>query len=85
MKHEEILPAFDPVKVMSLLPGDVVLFRCEQRITAQMRERIVKMMEEVFPNHESVILECGQNIEVLRPEPGLLGRLLALMRGGNRG
>jgi hypothetical protein len=33
------------------------------------------MLNEVFPNHESVILEGGQDIAVLRPEPGFIDRL----------
>jgi len=33
------------------------------------------MLNEVFPDHESIILEGGQDIAVLRPRPGFFRRL----------
>lgn len=85
MSAETPLSVFDSVKVASLRPGDVVLFRCQNRLSAAARAQIVDLLNEVFPDHESVILEGGQDVAVLRPEPGLFGRLLARVRGGNRG
>ena len=35
------------------------------------RARVVEVLGEMFPYHESIILDGGQDIAVLRPEPGL--------------
>lgn len=75
MIEETPLSVFESAAVVSLRPGDVVLFRCPQVLRAKQRDSVVDMLNEVFPGHESVILDGGQDIAVLRPEPGWLGRL----------
>lgn len=85
MNEESPLSVFESANVVSLRAGDVVLFRCQHRLPPAAREQVVDMLNEVFPDHESVILDGGQDIAVLRPEPGLFGRLFALAKGGDRG
>jgi hypothetical protein len=80
--HAESPPsAFDSSEVVSAQPGDVILFRCPQVLRSAQRERVVAMLEEVFPHHESVILDGGQDIAVLRPVPGFFARFLRRLRG----
>lgn len=77
METEDPLSVFESVNVVSLRPGDVVLFRCQNRLGPNQREAAVDMLNDVFPDHESVILDGGQDIAVLRPEPGLLKRIFS--------
>jgi hypothetical protein len=75
MDAENLLSVFESVAMARLRPGDVLLFRCSGQLHASTRAHIVEMLNEVFPNHESIILEGGQDIAVLRPEPGFIDRL----------
>jgi hypothetical protein len=75
MDAESPLSVFDSVRVVNLRPGDIVLFRCQVRLNESQRDRALQALNEVFPHHESMILESGQDIAVMRPEPGLFGRM----------
>ncbi|MDO8313077.1 MAG: hypothetical protein Q7T25_14175 [Sideroxyarcus sp.] len=77
MKTEDALSVFETVNVVSLQPGDVVLFRCPNRLGQNQHAAALDMLNEVFPDHESVILDNGQDIAVLRPEPGLWARIFS--------
>jgi hypothetical protein len=81
MEAESPLSVFDSVKVANLRPGDVVLLRCDAKLNDKQRAVVIDMLNEVFPNHESVILDGGQDIAVLRPEPGMLGRMFGRAKG----
>lgn len=72
---DEIASVFESVAVARLRPGDVVLFRSSERLHAEGRARVVEILEAVFPDNESIVLEGGQDIAVLRPERGFLRRL----------
>lgn len=72
--NETPLSVFESVNVARLRPGDVVLFRQPGNLNAGARAHIAKMLEEVFQDHESIILEGGQDIAVLRPEPSIFAR-----------
>lgn len=85
MNEESPLSAFDSVNVVSLRAGDVLLFRCQARLNDARRAQVVEVLNEVFPGYESMILDGGQDIAVLRPEPGLFKRLFAWAKGGDRG
>ena len=85
MNQESPLSVFESASVVSLRPGDALLFRCQSRLGDAQRARVVDMLNEVFPAHESLILDGGQDVAVLRPEPGWFGRMFARVRGGNRG
>lgn len=61
--------------VVRLQPGDVVLFRSPKTFHVEQRAAVVAMLNEVFPNHESIILEGGQEIAVLRPKAGFMSKL----------
>jgi hypothetical protein len=82
MEAELPLSVFESAAVVGLRPGDIVLFRCPMRLNDKARAEVVDMLNEVFPNHESVILDGGQDIAVLRPEPGVIGRMFARAKGG---
>lgn len=69
------LSIFEYVKAIKLKPKDVIVFTSPAALTKATRAPIVAMLNEVFPEHESIVLEGGQDIAVLRPEPGLLRRL----------
>jgi hypothetical protein len=77
MNPESPSSVFDAVTVATLGPNDVVLYRVPGTLTAASRTVIVDMLNEVFPNHESIILEGGQDIAILRPKSGWLRRLFA--------
>lgn len=77
MKTENALSIFESVNVVSLQPGDVVLFRCPNRLNDNQRAETVEFLDEIFPDHESVILDNGQDIAVLRRAPGLLKRIFS--------
>lgn len=67
--------------VLSLRPGDVLVFRNPGFLRPEQRKHVVDLLDEVFPDHESVILEGGQDIAVLRPEPGFVKRMWLRLRG----
>ena len=75
MSEDNPLSVFESAKIVNLRPGDVLLFRCAQHLTAAQRERATAVLNGVFPDHETMILDGGQEIAVLRPEPGLIARL----------
>lgn len=81
MDVAKVLSAFDSVNVISLRAGDVVLFRCPNRLSDKQREEAAEMLNEVFPDYETMILDAGQDIAVLRPEPGIIGRMFARAKG----
>lgn len=75
MTEERPPSVFESAKVIRLLPGDVVLFRCPQNLSDPVRERVAELLNELFPAHESIILDGGQDVAVIRPEPGFIARL----------
>jgi len=81
METTELHSVLESSEVVSLRPGDVVIFRAPGNLTSDSRAHLIAMLEEVFPDHESIILEGGQELAVVRPEPGLLRRLF----GGSGG
>lgn len=85
MTEDNPLSVFESAAVVSIRPADVVLFRCQQKLTKVQRAEAVEMLNEVFPDHESVILENGADIAVLRPEPGLVGRVMRRLFGARNG
>jgi hypothetical protein len=66
--EEHPLSVFESVKVASLRPGDVVLFRCRRLLSAIERERATDVLNSIFPDNEVLILDDGQDVAVLRPE-----------------
>jgi len=85
MNAESPLSIFDSVNVISLRPGDVLLFRCPGYLTNDQRARATAVLNEVFPAHETMILDGGQDIAVLRPEPGLVARIMQRLFGKAQG
>lgn len=80
MEIDEALSVFATTSVVTVRPGDVVLFRCQQKLNDAQRQRATEVLNEVFPGHECMILEDGQDIAVLRPEPGFFERLINRLR-----
>lgn len=77
----EPLSVFDSIDVARLQPGDVILFRTPNLMSGEQRQRIVALLEQLFPDHESLILEAGQDIAVLRPEGGCVARAVNKLFG----
>ena len=80
MNADSPLSVFETAEVATLKPGDVVLFRCHQGLSDEQRAKAAQVLDIVFPGHECMILDGGQDIAVLRPEPGLFARLLKKLR-----
>lgn len=80
MDADSPLSVFESAAVVSLNPGDVLLFRCHQNLTNDQRAKAAAVLDEVFPGHETMILDGGQDIAVLRPQPGFFSRLLSRLR-----
>lgn len=76
----EALSVFESAAVVRLRPGDVLLFRCPRHLNDVQRARALDVLNGVFGEYESMILDGGQDLAVLRPEPGLLGRLFRWAR-----
>ncbi len=74
MTEEKALSAFESATVVRVRPGDVLLFRCPGHLNQAQREGCIEVLDRVFPDHESLILDGGQDLAVLRPEPGLIAR-----------
>ncbi len=80
MEADSPLSVFETAAVVSLKPGDVLLFRCHQNLTDEARAKAAAVLDDVFAGHECMILDGGQDIAVLRPQPGLIARLLNRLR-----
>lgn len=80
MEADSPLSVFESAAVVSLRPGDVLLFRCHQNLTSGQREKAAEVLDAVFPGHETMILDGGQDIAVLRPQAGFLARLMKRLR-----
>lgn len=61
------LSVFECLRAIRLEPKDIVVFTAPAALTMATRGPIVDMLNAVFPAHESIILEAGQDIAVLRP------------------
>jgi hypothetical protein len=61
------LSLFECMRAIGLKPRDVIVFASPAALTMATRKPIVDMLNAVFPDHESIILEAGQDIAVLRP------------------
>lgn len=75
MQADSPLSVFESAAVVSLAPGDVLLFRCHQNLSNEDREKAAAVLDAVFAGHECMILDGGQDIAVLRPKPGFIARL----------
>jgi len=80
MDAENPLSVFESAAVVSLRAGDVVLFRCPFRLTDKQRGEAAAMLNEVFDDFECVILDNGQDIAILRPDPGIIARIVNRLR-----
>ncbi len=81
MNTENIPSVFESASVARLRAGDVLLFRCPQKLSKEQRARCADVVNEVFGDFEVLILDGGQDIAVLRPELGFVARLMRRMLG----
>lgn len=80
MEADSPLSVFESAAVVNLRPGDVLLFRCHQNLSDAQREKAAAVLDTVFAGHECMILDGGQDIAVLRPQPGFIARLVRRLR-----
>lgn len=69
----------ESVSVARVRPGDVLIFRCAQKLSGVQRERVESLLNETFGDIDMLILDGGQEITIMRPS--LLRRLWAAVRG----
>lgn len=69
------LSVFDELRAIRLQPKDVIVFASPAALTNATRKPVVDMLNTVFPDHESIILEAGQDIAVLRPVAAMRKRV----------
>ena len=72
---ENIPSIFDSAEIVRLRPGDVVVFRCQDRLNDSQRAAAKEVLDETFGEFDTLILDGGQDIAVVRPEPGLFARM----------
>ncbi len=56
----------DHVKMADVGPGDVLILRSGEMLSADAARRIQGQLQEDFPNIRSIILNGGFDIEILR-------------------
>jgi hypothetical protein len=78
--EESPLSVFESASVVELRPGDVLLFRCPKSLSKAEHARATEVLDQVFAGHETMILDGGQDIAVLRPRAGIIARLLNRLR-----
>lgn len=60
---------FESVKVTRLQPGDVLVFKCQQVVSAESRAAFLRQVESVLPDGvKAVLLDAGVDMEAVRPE-----------------
>ena len=52
--------------VVRVQPGDVFVFRCPERVTFDVAQRIQHTVKEAFPGHSVVIVDGGSELGVAR-------------------
>ena len=68
------LSIFSYMSAIRLEPNDIVLFTSPTKLNNESRAHIVALLNEVFHDHESLILDGGNDLAVLRPESTLRKR-----------
>ena len=63
------LESLASLSTLHLHPGDVIVLSVPNGLTAQQRQHWQDALESIWPAHDSLILEGGQDISVLRTEP----------------
>jgi len=80
MPMESPLSVFESASVVRMRPSDVLLFRCRQPLSDLQRAGATAVLNKVFPWNETLILDDGQEIVVLRPESGFIDRIRAFFK-----
>ena len=77
MNLEELAQVFEAVRVMSLRPSDVLVFKTSRPVSANNAEVIKHLIAEQTGHDNVLVLDSTSDLAVLRPEPepGLLRRL----------
>lgn len=57
------------VSVARLRPGDVLVFRCPDKLTPKQQTAAAATLEAHFGDVPILILDGGQALEIVRPEP----------------
>lgn len=57
---------FESASVMRLQPGDVLVFRTAQRLSAEQCDRIGNTIEGLFPGHTCFVIEGGAELMAIR-------------------
>lgn len=76
MKRVEYLKGAQRLR---LLPGDVVVLKCEREVSAPAAKHIERWAEERFPDHQCIVLYPGFEIGVMGPEVDEAGLRRALV------
>lgn len=67
MKASELLDVAD-VERLALRPGDILVFKCPNRLTAEEFEYVRARFKELLRDAKVMVVEGGADIAVLRAE-----------------
>lgn len=68
METEELVSIFEAVKVVTLRPGDILVFRCKEVLTDEQRKIVSLRLKDAFGATKMAFLEGGADICAIRPE-----------------
>ena len=68
MDTEKLAPIFEAVQVLSLRPGDMLVFRAPGLLAEQQRLLIREQLETVFSGRRVLVIDGGSELQVVREE-----------------
>jgi len=72
MDIEKMAEIFEAVKVISLRPNDVLVFRCEKFLNRQQTEDITQYLRHKLPDIRVLIVDGGTDLDVIRKEGAIV-------------
>lgn len=66
MDTEKMAEIFEAVKVLELQPGDALVFRTREPLSAEQTAQATGFLSAMFPERRCLILDAGTDVEILR-------------------
>ena len=66
---ESTEPEVKEVVVLHLQPGDIIVVRTTAALSPEQKYRTLRFYRAKFPDHEVLVIDPSESLEVMRSEP----------------
>lgn len=66
-ENAEIVETLEHLAVVNVQPGDILVLRHPEELSAEQAVFLREHVEEIFPGHQCVVLSGGLELAVARP------------------